>query len=122
MLGMMLAYPTFKRTIEMLKSYVYRLQYPRGLLRQALRVMPHVDFFQVYGQERSGAHCTMCRQRSCSGRPNCAYAQPGFLPLDGEIKIIDESGKIITALRGTVGIAARSPDMYGDYWQQSEQT
>ena len=125
MLGMTLGHPTFKpERVKMLKSYVYGASpMPEGLLRQAMQVMPHVNFFQVYGQTEMAPIVTILppEDHVLEG-PNSVRLRSAGLPAVGcEIKIIDENGKIVP--RGTVGeIAARSPGTMQGYWQLPEQT
>ncbi len=85
--------------------------------------MPHVNFFQAYGQTEMAPIVTILppEDHVLEG-PNSVRLRSAGLPAVGcEIKIIDENGKIVP--RGTVGeIAARSPGTMQGYWQLPEQT
>jgi acyl-CoA synthetase (AMP-forming)/AMP-acid ligase II len=125
MLNMLLAHPSFKpERIRALKSFMYGASpMPEGLLRQAMLAMPHVDFFQGYGQtEMAPGISILPPEDHVLEGPKSVRLRSAGLPFAGcEIKIIDENGQIVP--RGTVGeIAARSPGTMLGYWNLPEQT
>jgi acyl-CoA synthetase (AMP-forming)/AMP-acid ligase II len=125
MLGMILAHPTFRpEQLKMLKSYIYGASpMPEGLLRQAMQVMPHVQFFQAYGQTEMAPIVSILQPEDhvLDGPKSMRLRSAGLPGAGCEIKIIDEDGNIVP--RGTVGeIAARSPGTMQGYWQLPEQT
>ena len=125
MLGMVLAHPTFRpERVKQLKNYIYGASpMPEGLLRQAMQAMPHVNFFQVFGQtEMAPIVTTLQPEDHVLEGPKSVRLRSAGLPAIGcEIKIIDEDGNIVP--RGTVGeIAARSPGTMLGYWNLPEQT
>ena len=125
MLGVILAHPTFKpERLKMLKSCIYGASpMPEGLLRQAMQVMPHVNFYQAYGQtEMAPIVSILLPEDHVLDGPKSVRLRSAGLPAIGcEIKIIDEHGNIVP--RGTVGeIAVRSLGTMLGYWQLAEQT
>ncbi len=125
MLGMMLAHPTFNpNRVEVLKSYIYGASpMPEGLLRQAMQVMPHVSFFQAYGQTEMAPMVSILQPEDhvLEGPKSMRLRSAGRPAVGCEIKIIDEDGKVVP--RGSVGeIAARSPGVMQGYWQLPEQS
>lgn len=96
---------------------------PEGLLRQALAAMPHVRFFQGYGQTEMGPGVTILgpEDHVLEG-PGAVRLRSAGLPTIGcEVRIIDQAGEPVP--RGTIGeIAARSPGMMLGYWNQPDQT
>lgn len=125
MLGMVLPHPAF--TLQRVKS-LRKIMYgaspmPEGLLRNAMQVMPHVEFFQAYGQTEMAPVVSILQPEDhVLDGPESARLRSAGLPAVGcEIKIIDEDGRIVP--RGTVGeIAARSPGVMQGYWNLPEQT
>ncbi len=125
MLGMMLPHPAFAPDrVKPLKQLLYGASpMPEGLMRQAIAVMPHVDFFQAYGQtEMAPIVSVLAPEDHVLDGPRTARLRSAGLPAIGcEIKIIDEDGK--TVPRGSVGeIAARSAGAMLGYWNLPEQT
>jgi len=125
MLGMTLQHPDFDvAKFKSVTQYLYGASpMPEGLLRQAMKLLPDVDFAQAYGQTEMAPLVTIldpkdhvlegpkARQIKSAGRPAWGC----------EIKIIDEEGNEVP--KGEVGeIAARSPGNMLGYWQQPEQT
>ncbi len=125
MLGMILGHPKFKpERLKMLKSFLYGgSPMPEGLLRQAMQVMPHVNFYQIYGQTEMAPIMTVLppEDHVLDGPKSERLRSAGLPAIGCEIKIIDEDGNIVP--RGTVGeIAARSLGAMLGYWQLAEQT
>lgn len=125
MLGMILAHPTFTpERVKSLKRYIYGASpMPEGLLRQALKAMPHVEFYQAFGQtEMAPVVSVLQPEDHVLDGPKSVRLRSAGLPAVGcEIKIVDEDGNVVP--RGTVGeIAARSPGTMLGYWNLPEQT
>lgn len=125
MLGMILAHPNFKpERLKGLEAIMYGASpMPEGLLRQAIQALPHVKFYQGYGQTEMapGVSFLQPEDHRLEG-PNSKRLRSAGRPLVGcEVKIVDENGNIVP--RGTVGeIAARSPGTMQGYWNLPEQT
>lgn len=125
MLGMVLAHPNFKpERMKSLKGYFYGASpMPEGLLRQGMQAMPHVKFFQAFGQTEMAPIVSVLQPEDhVLEGPRAVRLRSAGRPAAGcEIKIIDEDGNIVP--RGTVGeIAARSPGVMQGYWELPEQT
>ena len=125
MLGMILAHPTFTpERVKSLKRYIYGASpMPEGLLRQALQAMPHVEFYQAFGQTEMAPVVSVLQPEDhvLEGPKSVRLRSAGLPAVGCEIKIIDEDGNVVP--RGTVGeIAARSPGTMLGYWNLPEQT
>ncbi len=125
MLGMVIQHPDFDPAkFESVTNYLYGASpMPEGLLRQAMELLPDVDFSQAYGQTEMAPLVTILDPKDhVLDGPRAKQIKSAGRPAWGcEIKIIDEDGKEVP--KGTVGeIAARSPGNMLGYWQQPEQT
>ncbi|SIO10226.1 Acyl-CoA synthetase (AMP-forming)/AMP-acid ligase II [Parasphingorhabdus marina DSM 22363] len=125
MLGMVLQHPEFDvAKFASVTNYLYGASpMPEGLLRQAMSLLPHVDFSQAYGQTEMAPLVTILdpKDHVLEGPRSKQIKSAGRPAWGCEIKIVDEDGKEVP--RGTVGeIAARSPGNMLGYWQQPEQT
>lgn len=125
MLARMLDHPGFApaRTASMRRLVYGASPMPEGLLRQALAAMPHVRFFQGYGQTEMGPGVTILAPGDhVLGGTGAARLRSAGLPTIGcEVRILDLAGKPVP--RGTIGeIAARSPGTMLGYWNQPDQT
>ncbi|WP_296308426.1 AMP-binding protein [Erythrobacter sp.] len=125
MLARMLDHPGFApaRTASLRRLLYGASPMPEGLLRKALGAMPHVRFFQGYGQTEMGPGVTILApgDHVLEG-PSAARLRSAGLPTIGcEVRILGPAGD--PAPRGTIGeIAATSPGMMLGYWNQPEQT
>jgi len=125
MLGRILDHPAFDaaRTRSMRRLLYGASPMPEGLLRQALREMPHVRFFQGYGQTEMAPGITILppEDHVLEGPSSVRLRSAGVPTIGCEVKIIDEQGRKVA--RGTIGeITARSPGVMLGYWNQPEQT
>jgi len=125
MLSMIMAHPGFKpERLTSLNWFLYGASpMPEGLLRQALEAVPHVSFFQGYGQTEMAPSISVLKPEDhVLEGPETGRLRSAGRPVVGcEIKIIDEDGN--TVPRGTVGeIAALSPGAMQGYWNLPEQT
>lgn len=125
MLARMFDHPGFApaRTASLRRLLYGASPMPEGLLRRALGAMPHVRFFQGYGQTEMGPGVTILApgDHVLEG-PGAARLRSAGLPTIGcEVRILDAAGAPVA--RGTIGeIAARSPGTMLGYWNQPEQT
>ncbi len=125
MLARILDHPGFApaRTASLRRLLYGASPMPEGLLRQALGAMPHVCFFQGYGQTEMGPGVTiLAPEDHVLAGPKSARLRSAGLPTIGcEVRILDQAGEPVP--RGTIGeIAARSPGMMLGYWNRPEQT
>lgn len=125
MLARILDHPGFApaRTASLRRLLYGASSMPEGLLRKALGAMPHVRFFQGYGQTEMGPGVTILAPGDhVLAGPKSARLRSAGLPTIGcEVRILDQAGEPVP--RGTIGeIAARSPGMMLGYWNRPEQT
>lgn len=125
MLGMVMQHPEFDvAKFQSVTNYLYGASpMPEGLLRQAMALLPDVEFSQAYGQTEMAPLVTILdpKDHVLEGERSKQIRSAGRPAWGCEIKIVDEDGNEVS--KGTVGeIAARSPGNMLGYWQQPEQT
>jgi acyl-CoA synthetase (AMP-forming)/AMP-acid ligase II len=125
MLGMILAHQAFKPDrLRALEKLIYGASpMPEGLLRQALQAVPHVKFFQAFGQTELAPLVSILAPEDhvLDGTRSVRLRSAGLPVVGCEVKIIDQDGRSVPC--GTVGeIVARSPGVMLGYWQSPQQT
>jgi acyl-CoA synthetase (AMP-forming)/AMP-acid ligase II len=125
MIARLLSDPGFATArVRSLRTLLYGASpMPEGLLRRALAAMPHVRFFQGYGQTEMGPGVTILppEDHVPEGAGAVRLRSAGLPTIGCEVRIVDREGRPVP--RGIVGeIAARSPGMMQGYWNQPELT
>ncbi len=125
MLNMVLNDPAFPDyDLSSLRCIIYGASpMPEALVRQALTMLPDVDFVQSYGQtETSPILATLSPDRHVLDGPLSGKLRAAGQPIPGvELRIVDDNDQPVA--NGTVGeICARGENVMLGYWQQAELT
>ncbi len=110
--------------VSSLKTMLYGASpMPEAVIRQAMQVMPQVQFIQGYGQTEAAPLMTLltARYHQPDGPHADKMTSAGLAALGIEVQILDEDGH--ECPRGTVGeICGRGPNVMLGYWNKPELT
>ncbi|MBB3046445.1 long-chain acyl-CoA synthetase [Litorivivens lipolytica] len=124
MLGMMLQLPEFAEAeLSQLKAIGYGASpMPQAILERAQALLPHVDFFQAYGQTEAAPIVSVL-----TARDHAKPADPKILRSAGqvvpgvELQILDDKGDPLP--EGEVGeICVRGDNVMRGYWHLDDKT
>jgi long-chain acyl-CoA synthetase len=125
MLNMVLNDPAFAdHDVSSLRCIIYGASaMPEALVRQAMEMLPEVEFVQAYGQTETSPVLTILGpERHTLEGPLSGKIRSAGQPVPGvELCIVDENDELVAD--GTVGeICARGENVMLGYWQQAKLT
>ncbi len=124
MLGMMLQLPEFESTdLRDLKAIGYGASpMPQAILERAQKILPHVEFFQAYGQTEAAPIISVLTAKDHSHPSDPKILRSAGQVIPGvELQILDDEGRSLP--EGEVGeICVRGDNVMGGYWHLEDKT
>lgn len=94
---------------------------PTPVLQKALQLLPHVEFFQVYGQSEGGPTISVLPHHKHVEPDTRHLRSAGQVVIGSEIAILDEHGNQLST--DTFGeVAVKGAGVALGYWQQEEES
>ncbi len=94
---------------------------PAPVLQKALKLLPQVEFFQVYGQSEGGPTISVLAHHK-HVEPNARHLRSaGQVVMGSEIAILDEQGNQLS-IDAFGEVAVKGPGVAIGYWHQEDET
>lgn len=124
MLGMVMQLPEFEEyDLSALRAIGYGASpMPQAVLQRAQKLLPHVEFFQAYGQTEAAPIVSVLNAKDHSNPKNEKILRSAGQVVPGvELQILDEDGKVLP--EGEVGeVCVRGDNVMQGYWNLPDKT